>query len=214
MCALSSPAKKKRILDQFEQALSTCDGDDRSIARVQKLLPAIDEAFIWPQAMRRVASLTSELNPHLRLSFYRVFTHHGDHLKQETGNDLLFIRALRKLLPIYRGGGMTLYRGETFGNRRHRTYGVFWSASKGIAEDFASDPFRRRAKGGSVLLRAEVPQDAIIAKLFKGYDPYEEQEFYVDRRKLKPGSVHVLKSWPQLEHYPSVQEFEHWFKAA
>lgn len=214
MCALSSPAKETRLLDQFEQTLSTCDGDDRSIARVLHLLPAIDGAFIWPRAMQRVASLTSELNPHLRRSFYGVCAHHGDHLRQETGNDLLFIRALRKLLPIYRGGGMTLYRGETFGNRRHRTYGVFWSVRKCIAEGFASDPFRRCAKGGTVLLRADVPQDAIIAKLFKGYDRYQEQEFYVDRRKLRPGSVHVLKSWPQLEHYPSARELEHWSKAA
>ena len=48
-----------------------------------------------------------------------------------------------------------------------------------------------------MLLKARVPRANIIAKLNKGYDPFQEREYLVDRRNLK--DVYVLKTFPQMD---------------
>ena len=98
-----------------------------------------------------------------------------------------------------RGGDKLLYRGESAENYKRGTYGLSWTPIKSVAVGFAGgDPLHKIArctKGGTVLLRARVPQAAIIAKMQKSYDYYQEQEYLVDRRFLK--GVFAAKSFPE-----------------
>ena len=185
---------KNEVIQRFEDALLA-----DKIRTVIKCLPLIDRHFCWPQAMRRVVSIKQDLNQLLQYRLYHTWCHHGDHIRQSVNNDILLIDALRKLLPPYRGGDKLLYRGESAENYKRGTYGLSWTPIKSVAVGFAGgDPLHKIArctKGGTVLLRARVPQAAIIAKMQKSYDYYQEQEYLVDRRFLK--GVFAAKSFPE-----------------
>jgi hypothetical protein len=73
-----------------------------------------------------------------RHSFLNVYLKYGDHIRQEVGDDLILISALRSLLPRYAGPAMTLYRGEGALNRKRRTYGLAWTSSRDVARSHAS----------------------------------------------------------------------------
>ena len=94
---------------------------------------------------------------------------------------------------------MSLYRGELFNNRTRRTYGLSWTTRRKVAVAFAENTIRRHAPGGTVLLRAEVPASAIIAKIVRRHDRYGENEILVDRRGLKPGAVRVVQTYPHID---------------
>jgi hypothetical protein len=73
----------------------------------------------------------------LRALFARCWVRYGDGWRKDVNDDLLVLDVLRCLLPPYEGPGLTLYRGDSAFNRRRRTYGMSWSASRGVAADFA-----------------------------------------------------------------------------
>jgi hypothetical protein len=131
----------------------------------------------------------------IRAHFLAVWERHGDHIRGEVGNDRILVRALRILLPSYAGPGMTLFRGDSTFNRRRKTYGLAWSADEDVADGFAQNLWLHM-KGGSVVLRAEVPAAAIIAAIDNATDHYGERDFFVDRRFLK--KVEVLRSYGQM----------------
>jgi hypothetical protein len=114
----------------------------------------------------------------------------GDGFRNDFKNDLALLDIMRSILPAYAGPALMLYRGDSFFNRRRRTYGWSWSANPDTARDFAMGPYRE-FEGGSVLLEADVSADAIICAPATLGDDYGEEEFIVDRRKLK--SVRVLE---------------------
>jgi hypothetical protein len=70
-----------------------------------------------------------------------------------------------------------------------------WSENQVVAESFAGGVWRTFS-GGSVVLRAEVPLQAIIAKVPAADDEYGEEEYLVDRRYL--GKVSVVRRLPQI----------------
>ena len=97
----------------------------------------------------------------LRALFARCWVRYGDGWRSNVNDDLLVLDVLRCLLLPYEGPGLTLYRGDSAFNRRRRTYGMSWSASRDIASDFAQR-HRFRYEAGSALLQAEAPPDAIV----------------------------------------------------
>jgi hypothetical protein len=113
----------------------------------------------------------------------------------EVSDDLLMARALRKLLPPYRGAARTLFRGESAWNRKRRTYGLSWSSDLVTAEGFARG-LTRHSQGGSVVLKAIVPPCAIVARIKAADDRYGEKEFIVDRSELD--IVSVVQRCPQV----------------
>jgi hypothetical protein len=116
---------RREVVRAFKRRLIEFDGtdDDQLLAIVNDSLPKIDRLFCWPQAMRAVVGIDQKLHANLRHALYIAWTHHGDHIRTEVGNDPLLIDALRKLLPAYAGGPMTLYRGESLTSLQRRTYG-------------------------------------------------------------------------------------------
>ena len=115
---------------------------------------------------------------------------YGDGWRSKVNDDLLVVDVLRCLLPPYKGPGLTLYRGDSAFNRRRRTYGMSWSASRSVAADFAQRN-RRLYSDGSVLLEAEAPPDAIVFAPALHVNDYAEDEYVVDRRRLR--NVRVLE---------------------
>ncbi len=149
----------------------------------------------WSLGLGAAGKLTGVTDASRRV-FLDFWVEVGDSIRNESPGDLVLIRALRALLPPYRGVGLRLYRGEGARNRRRRTYGMSWSASKTVAYEFASLN-RRFYQGGTYVLESEVPADAIIcAPSVEGGENGNEHEYVVDRRFL--GRVRVLERFGAL----------------
>jgi hypothetical protein len=201
-------------------AASSCDNDDDVHERIRAENQQLCRAAIWlpralaigdtewaltylvriwhsswklPGAFRRVAAPAGV--PRESQDFMLgIWQSHGDHLRQELG-DLLLTKALRAVLPPYTGPDMTLYRGDGARNRRRRTYGLAWGASREVAERFARGIWQT-TDGGSVVVRAQVSASAIICAVHEHGDArYGEDEYLVDRRQL--GRVTLLARFAQ-----------------
>ena len=190
---IAKERERKEALDNFERALHADELGKELYASMSR----IDVAFCWREAMLRVLRIKEPLHINLRFANYHWWVHHAEHIRLEVGDDLLLTRALRKLLPPYQGGDKILYRGEYFRNRKFGTYGLSWTPLRSIATGFCTDAFRDCCTGGAVLLKANVPRAAIIAKIHKGYDSYQDKEYLVDRTKLPAHAVRVVKAYPQ-----------------
>ena len=117
----------------------------------------------------------------LRALFARCWVRYGDGCRKDVNDDLLVLDVLRCLLPPYEGPGLTLYRGDSAFNRRRRTYGMSWSASRGASPPILPKRHRRVYSDGSVLLEAEAPPDAIVFAPALHVNDYAEDEYVVDR---------------------------------
>jgi hypothetical protein len=181
------------VLRRFKRALLASE-----VSALPDLCASIDGECIWPEAWERVMTI-KHLSDDVKEFFVRLWFDWGSHLRQEAGDDLLFIPALRKIMPSYTGGDMILYRGESAGNRDKCTYGVCWSAQISIARQHAeSGLFHRYSRGGSRLLRARVPASNIITHI-GARDGHIEEEYLVDRRGLPENAVRVLEVFSELD---------------
>lgn len=118
--------------------------------------------------------------------------------RDDFNNELLLLDFLWKSLPPYLGGPKELYRGDSFHNRRRRTYGMSWSSSRKIAKEFAIGGASLYLDG-TVLLKSIVPSEAIIVYASL-YNDVGEEEYIVDRRKLLRVEV--------LERFKPMGDFE------
>jgi hypothetical protein len=57
----------------------------------------------WRKAMRRIVRLEPDPPRAFREGMLRAWVRYGDHIRLETGDDLLLVKALRALLPPYDG---------------------------------------------------------------------------------------------------------------
>ena len=140
----------------------------------------------WREAMLAV-SRAGGVADNIRQEFIYSWNLNGDHLRNEVGEDKILMDGLRQLLPSYNGAAVALYRGDSFANRKRRTYGLSWTVNKGIAEAFARGIWRT-FDGGSVLLKTVAPPEAIICALPSEVH-HTEEEYLVDRRQLTGVSV-------------------------
>src|ERR1700730_10287262 len=131
-----------------------------------------------------------------RRVFLQIYLQSGDHIRQEVVDDLALVDGLRRLLPVLHGPARTLYRGDSARNRRRRTYGAAWSASMDVALSYAATGVWRTSDGGSVLLEAFAPREAIVCAPGLLHDRYGEQEYVVDRRLLT--TITVIERFSQM----------------
>jgi hypothetical protein len=90
------------------------------------------------------------------------------------------------------GPARRLYRGESFGNRCRRTYGLSWTEDATVARSFAVN--LRSCRGRTVVLQAEVEAPPITSAVRDGTELHRaevEGEYLVDRRRL--GLVQVIE---------------------
>jgi hypothetical protein len=149
----------------------------------------------WRRAFKAI-SRTQNLPRITKEFFLQVHLDDGDHIRLETGDDLVYASGLRALLPPYQGPAMLLYRGEGAMNRKYRNYGLAWSSTKEVARAYAETGKYRSSMGGSVLLSTLAKPESIICAPALISDRYKEQEYILDRREL--GEVKVEERFPQL----------------
>jgi hypothetical protein len=184
--------KERLLLRQIETALR--DGDAKTF--VNSMTTIEDKVtFGLRRAFQRIGRVKVPVPKHFRQVFLRMWLSNGDSLRSDVDDDLVLTRALRVLLPAYKGPARTLYRGDGFRNRKGRTYGLAWSSSRSVAEHFAVDR-AKLYKEGTVLLVATVPPENIICNLGRRDNRYGENEYLVDRRGLV--GVRVLRRYPFL----------------
>lgn len=166
---------------EFAEAVRTSDP-----VRFTDALCAIDEISAWAPAMRAIARLSP--TDAFRKCGLSMWVHNGDSLRSEINDDIVLVNTMRTLLPRYTGPAQTIYRGDSAINRRRRTYGLSWSRSFDVGREYA---LARRDKyiAGTVLLQAHALPDAIVCAPALLDDRYGEEEFVVDRRRLRDVKV-------------------------
>jgi hypothetical protein len=150
----------------------------------------------WRPAMRAIRKCPPPAARFRRWFRDNIWLPDGDHIRSETGDDLLLADALRVLLPPYRGQAARLWRGDSAWNRRCRTYGLAWSRDAETAHDFARSRCRMY-EGGCVVLETRAPAAAIICIVPASSDRYAEREALVDRRRLS--CVQVVARYGQID---------------
>lgn len=183
---------ERHVVRDFVEAV--CTGNAELLL---KCVEALEANMQWRAAMRAVANSRGAPDD-FRKSLLALWVRDGDHLRQEVNDDLALADGLRAMLPPYTGPAITLYRGESARNRQRRTYGLSWSATVEVARTFTATGKYRTYAGGSVLLETLAPTEAIICAPVIHNDRYGEQEYLVDRRRLR--SVRVLERYRQLTH--------------
>lgn len=173
------------------------DGDLQSLVNI---LGAADHACALDKALRACSRVS--VHPRVRRHFLQMWPRIGDAMRSNTNDDLALINAARALLPPYAGSARVLYRGDSYFNRRRRSYGLSWSARRYVAEGFAQGMWQTYVEG-SVLLRVTAGPEAIIAVVG---NTRGEHEYLVDRRKLK--NVLVLKKYPHKPLLPTERPVE------
>jgi hypothetical protein len=161
--------------------------------------------FDWDEAMRQIARL-GRVPKLAQMSFMRLYTRFGHHIRLEVADDLVLVKALRVLLPPYKGPAVVLYRGvgdrgfDYLADSYHRLYrkrrrvrsmpyGIAWTASYAIADDFAMQ-HREISHRGSAILQTLAPPESIICCV--PHSVNEQQEYIVDTRRLQQVDVRPL----------------------
>ena len=119
-----------------------------------------------------------------------MWVRHGDSIRSDVNSDRDLIASVRALLTPYRGPApLTVYRGDSFHNRRRRSYGLSWTANPEVARGFANSLWCTFT-GGSVVIRTDAPADTIIS-----VPGSAEDEVIIDPRRL--GHVDVIERLAQ-----------------
>ena len=166
-----------------------------NVKTIGAAIQRIDALFEWPAALRAALRLPAP-SQRFRRHFLNQWLPNGDHLRLALQNDLLLADFLRHVLPAYSGRGLTLWRGDSFHNRRRRTYGLSWTQTEEVGRSFAQGLWQV-SEDGFVLLKTEAPAQAVICSPMIVNDGYGEQEYLVDRRRLS--RVDVVERFPQRE---------------
>ena len=112
-----------------------------------------------------------------REAFATQWVTHGARIREQTRDDQLLVRILRRWLPPYHGDSLILYRGESAERVARKQYGLFWTTNIEVATMFASGLNAVRPDGG-VLLKAYAPRSAVTNVLESNFTvvrrfPYE-----------------------------------------
>jgi hypothetical protein len=164
----------------------------------------------WPRAVSAIARTIPVVAPEIQEAFRRVWIE--TKMLSNGGDSRALCRALRVLMPGYKGEALRLFRGANALERRRAAYGVSWTSNLTVAEQFAEDYCGW--SGGSVVLETLASPEAIICaveypppmteaeKVELGLSPdmkiieyHQESEYLIDRRLLGP--VKVLKRYRQ-----------------
>ena len=189
---------RARIREENERERAAVRGfvDTAVSGDVKGFIRSIDEVakmFVWTEAMRAITRQPA-VSEEIRTCFLWPWLTYGNALRNVVSDDKVLLNGLRALLPSYNGPPKRLYRGDSFYNRKRRTYGCSWSADKEVAEAFARGIYQT-FNGGSVLLETVAPPAAIICAPSLIDDSYAEDEYVVDRRRL--AHVRVIARFSQ-----------------
>jgi hypothetical protein len=127
-------------------------------------------------------------------NFGSAWTQHGRRIREQVGNDRLLCALLRRRLPPYEGGPVTLFRGENLGRWRAGALGFAWTPDVNVALMFARG-LNAVAPGG-ILLRCTFEATSIISGPNDHSRRLGEHQFTVD-----PFSATAVE---EIEEFPSA----------
>lgn len=134
-----------------------------------------------------------------REAFATRWVTHGAKIREQTQDDRLLVRVLRRWLPPYEGDGLTLYRGESTDRAGRQQYGLCWTPNVEVATMFASGLHAVRP-GGGVLLRAYAPSNSIISGPGRHSNYLQEAEHTVDPSELT--GIEILDRFQPSDRRP------------
>lgn len=195
------------VNEDFERQIA--EDDEKARDSVKSVVDAMKagNAYLFSDAIEglyytgafRSAFLAISRHTGLSDAFKRelggVWVLHGSMIRNGVNDDVLLAKALRNILPPYEGDGLTLFRGEGANNRRYRRYGLCWTSERDVAQSFARDS-AKAYRNGAVVLRADVPREAIVANVHELDPENGEYEYLVDRRLLRATMISVLDRLP------------------
>lgn len=166
--------------------------DNRPTEMLEAFRTAFERGFI-PDLLKALVASPIQACREVREHFAWFYAERGPKLREEADDDFLVLDALWRLMPLYFGRGLTLYRGACSIEETTGIYGFSWKTSREVAENFARGVATMHELG-TVVLASDVPAEAIVCEM-RGYGMLsEEEEMVVERRKL--GRVTVVKRFP------------------
>lgn len=103
---------------------------------------------------------------------------HGRRIRELVGNDRVLCDLLRRRLPPYAGGALTLFRGENLGRWRAGILGFAWTPDIEIARMFGRGV--NAGHPGGILLRCTFEPASIISGPTDHSRRLQEEQFTVD----------------------------------
>jgi len=123
-----------------------------------------------------------------------LWTVNGGHLRRKIKNDRLIADVLANYLPKYSGPPLILYRGECRFLYEDNQLGFCWTPCIEVAEMFARG--LNAIESGGVLLKAEVPSEAIFTKP-NAHSTKQMREFEYTCNPALLKKVEVIKWFPK-----------------
>ena len=120
----------------------------------------VTTARCWPAVAGDISALLAT-EVAAKDYFHTHWSESGEYIRESFNDDARLAVWLRTVLPPYRGGGMTLFRGENAVRYNEGLIGFCWTEIEDAARMFGSG--RNAFHGGGVLLRCDVLSSSIIA---------------------------------------------------
>lgn len=141
------------------------------------------------------ARLTGQdLSTEQRKDIHTFWTECGHRIRQKLNDDSKLERLLRKVLPQYTGGNITLYRGENRKRYDDKAIGFCWTSLIEVAEMFAQG-LNSHAFGGLVL-QYTFSADQVISGPSDHSLYLQENEYTATPSSLDFEKITILKSYP------------------
>lgn len=150
--------------------------------------------FDWTLVLTQLETITASED--LAALFHTEWTTHGEKIREQVDDDARLARVLRRWLPPYAGGAVTLYRGESAARLESGRVGLCWTPLRRVAEMYGSG-LNATGPGGGVLLRVDAPAAAVIAGPGRHSKYLDEEEYTVDPTKLE--RLEVIDRYPAIE---------------
>jgi hypothetical protein len=138
-------------------------------------------------ALRLLRRSGKAVHPAVQTHLAQTWQRMADTWRSSINDDRLLLDTLRLLLPTYSGPAIVVYRGDASASERDGRYGLCWSGDKEVARQHAENDWWRECEGGSVLVEAYAPTEAVIHIL----EDRTEDEYVIDRRRLR--DIRVLE---------------------
>lgn len=164
---------------------------ERKITPEKKFLEDIYERHSWEffLSFKQSYQVTLEIQE----AFHLLWIEKGHFLREKMDDDKKLVELLKKLLPIYSGEGMVLYRGENIQRYQANKIGFCWTTDIDVARKFASG--LNAYKSGGFLLCAEVESSKILAGLHPHSIYLGESEMTVNPFHIK--NIKILETFPK-----------------
>jgi hypothetical protein len=164
---------------------------------------ALDRLDCWHEAIHQ---LTADPRPSSDLAeaLLHFWVTHGFRFASSLKGDLVLADALRHLLPLYAGPGLTLYRGELLTRHEARIYGMSWTPKIDVAQIFA-DRRLHLGEGPGLMLEIDAAPQMIVADRPAHTSWLGEMEYIVDPRMIDRGTVQVRLREPEASQRDSPQ---------